>query len=656
MKNQINKIYIALALLAIAGSSCSDEFLKEKRNFDKPDDSFYKNETRVDWYINNAFYDLYSAYKSPITTLVGSFKDEQTKMTEELGGVQKLIDPTRTLIDASDGSDYYGVPLSNKMVNNPYSRIREYNALIEEIDEKGANLDEEYRNRAKGQMYYLRGIQYFDLMRTYGGVPIVKSIQNASATDETIKLPRASVTEVVNQIVEDFDAAANLLPETWPASEYGRPTKGTALAQKSRVLLTHASPLFNKDWDNTGNERWQKALDAGLAAETALTQSGHGLYGNSAKDWAEMFLVNNSFNPEAINVRLLSDGHSGTSENNSWEKGIRLSSQDGGSGQSAPKEMIDLFPMADGSRPTVANGYDEFLFFLNRDPRFYRTFAFSGSKWGYKEDPESTIWAYRWLDGSQNNKAFFSDNNQVSSPALVRKMSNPNATNESGFQFSGTDIFEYRYAELLLNIAECYAAKGDVNNAMSYLKQIRKRVGIPATNNHGLGAFASKYEALEACLYERRVELAYEGKRFWDIQRWMLYNDDGTASNNTCEKLGVQPLNGTQRTGHYLQYKDITTSADPIADVRGDISVDPDAADFQDQLQNLATVYSNNFILEELVTPMDQVSNNPVQIDWKQHYYIWGLKSNILLQNDWLEQTKGWKDHNGAEGTFDYQE
>jgi hypothetical protein len=651
MKRKFN-LYMALALLVFVSSSCSDEFLQDKKNYGKYDDSFYQQQERVDWYINNVYYDFFSGYKSPVSSLVGAYSDEKTKMTEEIGGIQNLISPSYSYSEASDGSGYYGTPLENKIKNEPYNRIRDCTALIEEIDVKGANLDEDYRKHAKGQMYYLRAIQYFDLMRTYGGVPIVTTYEDASAVDETIKHPRASVTELVEQIVEDLDSAASLLPESW-GSEYGRFTKGAALAQKSRVLLTYASPLFNKDWDNTGNERWQKALQAGKDAETQLLADGYGLYGSSAKDWEDMFLIDNSFCSEAICVQLLSSGTSSTYLNNSWEKNIRLASQDGGDGQAAPKEMIDLFPMADGTRPTPANGYDDFLFFVNRDPRFYRTLAFSGSKWGYKEDSESTVWAYRWLDSE--DKAYYSDENQVSSPAFVRKMTNQSASNESSFQYSGTDIFEYRYAELLLNIAECYAATDDISNCVSYLGQIRNRVGIPSANNYGIGTLADKYAAIEACLYERRVELAYEGKRFWDIQRWMLYNDDASVNNNTCARLGVIPINGTQRTGHYLQYKDVVTEVDPLADVRGDISVDPDADDFQTELQNLATLYSANFVLGELETPMDNVNKKPAQIDWKQNYYIMGLKDNVLTQNTWLEQTIGWKDAGGSEGTFDYQ-
>src|SRR5690606_17044104 len=208
---------------------------------------------------------------------------------------------------------------------------------------------------------------------------------------ESIRLPRASVSEVVDQIVSDLDMAASLLPGNWEG-QYGRFTRGAALAQKARVLLTYASPLFNKSWES--NERWQLALQAGLEAENQLMADGYGLYGNSASDWEEMFTIDNSFCSEAITIQLLGDGDTGSYLHNSWEGNIRLSSQNGAGGQEAPKEMIDLFPMADGSRPTAANGYDDFLFFLNRDPRFYRTFAFSGSQWGYSEDPESTVWAY----------------------------------------------------------------------------------------------------------------------------------------------------------------------------------------------------------------------------------------------------------------------
>ncbi|WMI66223.1 RagB/SusD family nutrient uptake outer membrane protein [Aestuariibaculum sp. YM273] len=656
MKTKIN-IYIAWALLLMVSVSCSDDFLEEKGVFGKYDDTFYESQERVDWYINNVYYDYFGSYTSPLSTLVGSYTQTYSRLTEEIGGMQDLINPTVEYKMANDGSGYYGTKLEAKVKNEPYHRIRDINSFLEEIDVKGADLDEDYRATAKGQMYYLRAIQYFDLMRVYGGVPLVTEVQDASSTDESIKLPRASVSEVVSQIVEDLDMAASLLPGSWSPSDYGRFTRGAALAQKARVLLTYASPLFNTSWD-TSVERWQAALDAGLAAEVQLTADGYGLYGNSAKDWQDMFTIDNSFCSEAITVQLLGSGNSSNIINNSWENSVRLSSQSGSGGLSAPKEMIDLFPMADGSKPTVANGYDDFLFFVDRDPRFYRTFSFSGNKWGYKDNQDQSVWAYRWLGigDDEIERAYFSDNNQVSSPAFVRKMSNIEES-EDNFQNSGTDIFEYRYAELLLNIAEAYAGVNDIANATAYIGKVRQRVGIPSANNYGIGTLSSKLEAFKACLYERQVELAYEGKRFWDVQRWMLYNDDASVNNTTCADLGVTPLNGTNRTGHYLQYNGgVVTSDDPLATVRDGVVVDPDAADFENQIQNLATIYTNNFVLEDLETPLDNVNNVEVSIDWKQRYYIMGLKTDVLSLNPWLEQTIGWLDATGSEGTFNYQD
>lgn len=665
MKTKINK-YISLTLLLILAASCSDNFLEEKKQYNYFDDEFYQSEERVNWYVNNLYYDFFDAYKSPMGTVLGSFSTTQASYTEEVGGIsnnindKSLINPNYTWENAVDASPYYGTPLADAIKNEPYNRIRDCNIMLENLDVKGPNLSQIFRNRIKGQMYYLRAIQYFDLMRTYGGVPIVTSVQNATSDNPATQLPRGTVTELVTQIVSDLDLAASLLPTAseWGASEYGRYTKGAALAQKSRVLLTYASPLFNKNWESS--ERWDAALKAGLEAEAQLMAAGHNLYGASASDWAKMFYVSdNSFNSEAITVRLLGSGNTSLSSNNSWEKSVRLASQGGaaGSGVKAPKRMIDLFPMKNGSRPTVANGYNDFLFFKDRDPRFYRTFAFSGSYWPYTNSlttaAQPTVWAYRWSVNSTNSFAF-SMGNDVPSPAFVRKMSSPSVSNTSNYQYSGTDIIDYRFAELLLNIAECYAAKGETSSAINYLGRIRNRVGISAANNYGIGTLGTKYEAIEACLYERRVELAYEGKRFWDVQRWMLYNNDA----GTCSKLGLEPINGTQRVGNYLHYKNglSPSNTDPLVAARASISVDPDAANFQAQITALATFYSTNFEFRSPPTPMDNIGGVATPISWKQNYYIMGLSQAVLAQNPWLKQTVGWKDANGASGTYNYQE
>ena len=659
-----NFLYIAILSLAVLTlTNCRKNFLENMQPYDKyGEDQVFTNEVLTGYYIDRIYNYFFVNYKSPTQaeTVAGSYDDSKTRNTEEIGGtVSNYINPNKNLQLATDADAYYGGTLTGSIANTPYTRIRLANFLLQKIDEQGKTLSQTFRNTAKGQAYYFRALQYFYLVRTYGGVPLVLTVQQASATDSSIRIPRATASQVFAQISKDFDSAAALLPTTWPTagSNYGRFTSGAALAMKSRVLLTAASPLFNTDWDNAGSQKWLDALDAGLKAETALTAAGYGLYGSNAKQWGEMSYVNdNSFNKEAIFTILLSTNQtSSAGYNNPWENSIRPKDYNGGGGISAPKGMLDLFPLADGRRPTKANGYVDTFFFENRDPRFYRTFEFSGEKWGIKQNANKTTFFYRWRPSATGTPVYYGGNS-TSSPAIVRKMSNPNA-DSTAFAYSGTDIFEYRYAELLLNIAECYAATGNTAKCIEYLGKIRNRVGIPqGANNWGIGTPGSKYEAIEDVLYERRVELAYEGKRYWDIQRWLLY-DGVSAMNptaNTVSKLGLTPINGTNRTGYYWQAKNYTSS-DPLTAADRSILVDPDTwgtAAFNTELGKLHTLYQNKFVMTPLDQAMDKDGSTPVNILFRPNYYLSGLSGTVLSYNPWMKQTVGWLDYSGAPGDF----
>jgi starch-binding outer membrane protein, SusD/RagB family len=661
MKNRIaNLLFFMVAVASISG--CKKSFLEDMKSYDKYDERMFTSEPLTGAYIDRLYNYYFANYRDPRLTLVGLYENTRSNATEETGGtVTTWTNPTTQLLQASQADTYFGAVPTSSLDVKAYTRIRFCNFLIEKVNEGVAQaLSEDFKKTAKGQMYFLRALQYFDLVRVYGGVPLVLRVQEASAVDESIKIPRAKTSEVFEQIVLDLDSAAALLPMKWAneGTDYGRLTAAGALAMKSRVLLTAASPLFNINWDNAGDARWQKALDAGLAAETQLTAAGYGASISSAKDWAEVTFKNdNKFNGEALIVNLLSSSSAASGViNASWENGVRLPQFKGTGGISVPKGMLDMFPLADGTRPVIGNNYNDTFFFENREPRFYRTFAFSGSKWGVKGNDKSASWLYRWK--SATNVITYYGNNQVNSPAVVRKMSNP-AADSTAFTFSGTDIFDYRYGELLLNIAEAYAAKGDIGNCVAYLVKVRKRV-FPATasaNNYGIGTPASKYAALEACLYERRVELAYEGKRFWDLQRWMLYDDEGTDNTNT--KLGIAKLNGTTHQGYYWQSKTASpATTDPLSATDKSVSVDPDAnaATLKTQTDALKALYNAKFVMTPLDQAWDRVNNIGVNILFRSNYYVGGLHSALISNNTWLTQTIGWQDYNGAMGTFDYRQ
>ena len=667
-----NILYGVLLATGISFTSCNDDFLKEMSPYDKysPEMTFGV-ELNLDRYIQNVYYTYF--YKSGMTPtqsygLSGVWND-YTAYTEEKWGIQSKIDASNQFNRAGDCETYFGKNLATNISNDPYSRIRACNETLEGIDKYGQNLSESAKKRAKGQAYFLRALQLFDLVRVYGGVPVVTKVLDAADREGAKAYTRESVEKCMEQIINDLNDAANMLPtrKEWGDSEYGRLTKEAALAYKSRVLLVFASPIFNNDWDNTANKRWDDALQATLAAKSFLDGEGYGLYGASAKEWDKMFYdFDNKFCKEAIMVKLLAATVVKDDEHSGWQKSIRLKTMGGsGAGYQVPQGMLDIFPMADGKvavneNNVPVNGYDPNLFFKNRDPRFYYTFTFTGMKWGYDLNADAPVWNYRWSEttgnGTQNH--YYADNLGGSSPAILRKMSDPKENSTNTYQYDGTDVFEYRYAELLLNLAECYAATGQPGKAVSTIGEVRKRVGISAGTDgtYGLGTIANSHEAIKACLRERQIELAYEGKRYWDIWRWMLYNDDAADNNSTCATLGIKELNGTHRVGKYLQVKNYDGKNDPLTNIRKTfVPVDLDkTTNLQVEMERLATFWAQNFEFKDTDSPVDADSNKKqAYITWRQNYYLSGLPSNVLSMNPWLLQTKGWSDAYEAAGTYD---
>lgn len=677
-----NLLYAGILAIGASLAGCSDSFL-DMRNYGAYDE--LDSETKVVWYVNNLYDQYYWGYTSPNQTIVGAWSNYDN-LSEEAWGISNKTDESnpRSLIEDLSSAfmpDYFGKKL--KSGGSPdasaYNRIRNCNILLRDVDE--ANTDQEVKNRAKGQALFLRAIQMFDLLRIYGPTPIVTTVINAEVLETD--LPRPTTTQVVEQIITDLNEAANLLPDEWGASDYGRLTRGAALAYKSRVLLFYASPVFNRDWNNPQNERWQHAL---RASQTAVNELGgaEALLSacSDAKGWAEMLAASNNTaaaHKESLMLTLCTTETTGDVQQNGWESGCRLTSQGGGGGHNVPIELIDAFPMADGSRPAdnvkIANGC--LTFFLNRDPRFYRTFTFSGMDWPYKGVESDTIWAYTWRgskseepndEGNYVYERLGSESNTVASPAFVCKMTDRAADPEESFGRSGIDLNEYRAAELVLNLAECYAATGNVDEAVRLIGLIRARVGISPANNYGVGNISDKNQAIEACLYERRIELAFEGKRYWDVWRWLLYDggQDPTlplSDINTCNALGVEQLNGTHRTSKYVDVKTSlypeTTEEDPLLAIReaANVGANVDSPTFQEDLAELATFWTQYFVFGDPLNPADQDTNkDQANIGWRGNYYINGLSKTILDNNPWLGQTVGWGDQNGADGTVTFQD
>ena len=194
---------------------------------------------------------------------------------------------------------------------------------------------------------------------------------------------------------------------------------------------------------------------------------------------------------------------------------------------------------------------------------------------------------------------------------------------------------------------------------MTEIKKIRARAGLENTDGaYGLSAAAGNRDKLfGAVINERKLEFAYEGKRFYDLRRWKLFETDSP----TAQRLGVKPLNGTRRTGLLITVKnngkEYIGDLDPLLrdGKSGTVPVVerqpgsyPPGIDNQEQY--LDYLYDNYFT----ITEKDNLdpTNGSWSFTWYPQYYFFGLNQTILSASPYLQQTAGWDSMNGA-GTFD---
>ena len=721
MKRSI--IYVSFGLVGLISlASCSDSFLQEKKNYDNVNAGIYNYVSGCNGRVN----DVYSWCLPTTSDMTWKYpsagnSDFAGQSTEEYAGFSSFVDPQVELSSmGSDNSvpDFFMGTQSN-IQEAVYGRIRNINDVIEGIS--GGTISEEEKNSFLGQVYFFRAWCYYNLFKWYGGVPLLDKNLDPVASSVT---PRSSAKTTYEFILSDLDKAAKLLaPKTmnggWSGSDYGRITTGTALALKGRVMLLWCSPLFNRSNDQA---RWTNAYNTMKSELDSIKACGYGLYKSGSNvngsDFASMFCQSNK-NPEAVFVTLYNnitgDGLD-NQKNNSWERAIRPANT-GGSGKSVAEMMIKEFPMADGKIPagtgtysrleTSDSVYDKALPFVGRDPRFYRTFAFPGYRWAYNGNASAkdannpadgknyVLWNYVWYtnqndQGNVESGDFYGADNLLKSVqgVYVRKKSDDFDVNSPLYNYVASDtkgaapfysaapLIELRFAEVLLNLAEVACGAGQMGDAVSYIQQIRDRAGYTAANNYGLQSNLSSDQAacMSAVLYERQIELAYEGKRFDDLRRWMLFDGgsvlpDGAPSTwtltgwggNTCTWLGFAQMNGQRREKIQYRVSDqygvggSTFDSDPLKSITRPTGVDLRKNNLSDQNLTLANWYKEYLVMKVNKGDSYDLNKNMLYINFRPNYYFLGLSSGASAANKGIPQTIGWQDANnaGSMGTFD---
>jgi starch-binding outer membrane protein, SusD/RagB family len=534
-----------------------------------------------------------------------------------LGGIHNTSDE----LNNANTAFLYGQLVENSVTDigtgngigtNRYYDIRRCNVAIEGLNE--STLPDATRQTLKGQFYFMRAFVYFRLVSLYGGVPLI--LQSQSLDDE-LNVPRAKTSTCIAAIVNDLDSAAANLPATWAGNDIGRITRGAAMAVKGKVLMYWASPQFNPT--NIAS-RWEDAYQANLAAYNQCVTDGNILLAS----YANIFITED--HKEILLVRKY---NANRDLGNTIEQITRPKSEtDGASGSNQPTwNMVQAYTMNNGL-PTshASSGYDNVMFWQNRDPRLAASVAYNGVPWALSGKAVRKQWTHTGVPDEPSGTiitGFYS--RRFCNPALSAAQSVYVSASGGG---SGMDWIEMRFAEVVLNLAECANESGRLTEAKDMVRLIRQRAGIVAgTFDYGLSVATDIATMRTLILNERMVEFSMEGKRYWDLRRTRNLN---LISARQSYKLSLKTpyVTGTGT--------DVTKIYFDMANTAG--TRPRDTANL-----NNKSVYTSVYTTPGTIASLE--GSNVISIPAK--YYFYPLP-NFFSQSFFLEQTAGW-----INGTFD---
>ena len=506
-------IYISAAIsIAFTLSSCNS-FL------DREEDSFIDK---------TATFDSYNRTKQYLTYAYTLLPDGLNRFSRE-AMLASATDDAEFAIESAEIQQFNNG--SWNALNNPddvwnryYSGISKCCTLLENTDHVNLDISRldpdkqvEYANSLKdirmwrAEARFLRAYFHFELLKRYGPIPIVTSTLSINGNYENT--PRPTMKEVVDFIAKECDIAADTLELTpWRNvnDAFGRATKGAALALKSRLLLYAASPLYVDFGDtNEANKPtdvalWKSAADA---AKAVIDLNQYEL----ASSYADLF-KNDFQNKEYIFVRRYA-------ANSDFEKSNFPVSFGGKGGTNPSQNLVDDYEMLDGTPFDWNDPAKAAQPFENRDARLGATILMNMAPFKGKKVatyPEGA-------DASPNPNA-------TKTGYYLRKFLNEDVNIQTGGSSGGHVVPLFRLAEIYLNYVEALNECDPTNPDIAlYLNKVRNRASLPNVS-------ALSQEQMRAVIqHERRVELAFEEHRSWDVRRWKI----------ASSTLGV-PLMGVQ--------------------------------------------------------------------------------------------------------------
>jgi starch-binding outer membrane protein, SusD/RagB family len=464
-----SNVHALVLCLSVAAAGCDGDFLTTIPPDQLSDAVFWSQEKDAVLAVNA----IYPMNNSVFFTI-------RNEGASDNGWAQKSFDAWYTL---AEGTMQPTSTLPVSVWGNAYGAIRRANEVVANID-RIPQIDANLKERLKGEARFHRAYHYNLLTTLYGDVPLVLEPIDSRAGGEAVRTPRE---QVIAQVLQDLDFAASVLPQSYSGADRGRVTRGAALAFKARAALYSSN--------------WQVAADAAKAVMDLGVYQLHANYHDLTRYAGE----------NSLEI-IFADQRLQTHRSHSSFSWLGPRSQGGLSDVTPIRGLVDAYQMIDGRSITESPLFDVANPYENRDPRMYSTLLYPGAVFDgevYNSLPSSTT-------ADQVRRDFSTTSTGFQFIKYVDPADRANPTN------SGINIILMRYADVLLMYAEAKIELNQIDQTVvDVINAVRTRGGMPAI----AGGLSSQSELRDIVRYERRVELAMEGQRAFDIMRWRIAHE-----------------------------------------------------------------------------------------------------------------------------------
>lgn len=551
MKRKLKYFYLLLTLPVFFAVSCKRDFLELSPLGQIASDATWKDGPLSTAFVTN----LYNGLGT------GGFDEQMLASLSDEAVFTHTGRGITTVNDGSLSSTNPGWTHSTYAWNNMYSNIRGCNVALLNLETASFD-DATLKERLKGEAHFLRAYYYHQLVRYFGGVPIIKQVYGLN---EDYSIERSSYADCNEFILADCDTAIQYL--TGKSLGKGRATSLAAMALKSRQLLYAASDLHdiptasansslisgfsNKELlgFTTGDRqsRWEAAkaaakevMDAGQGLGYKLDLTAPASFEDGKANYISLAMGGGSSAPgvDASAGSEIIFGRYNTPDKDEWGSPyLGLFNGPNGyhnwAGNTPIGLLVDDYEMMDGSKFSWNDPAQKAAPYKNRDPRFYASIMFDGSDWKPRDlisgpvDPANQIQTGQYdlmqggslitFKGLDTRSSSIEDWNGTRTGYYMRKFIDPNPAivENNTRQYVPWPFF--RYTEAVFNYVEACIELQQDDEARSWLNKIRFRSGMPAIDGSVTGtALRDKYRN------ERRIEMAYEEQRYHDARRWMI--------------------------------------------------------------------------------------------------------------------------------------